>query len=319
MISFSPLYLFTILSLLSLTAGISYAGDIPGSSDHPVISRYEGSVIKVYGQNQFDEYTLPLGKVIFDPYPEVVPENMKDLEGKVTRITYLNPEGRSTLEVFRNYEKGLGNDGFEILYVCNDEACGGRAMNHAVVPEEVYLFAGENYKDQRFLAARLEREEGDIFAALYVNRNAAGKVYTQLDIIEVKPMQEGMVAVEADAMEKQIISEGSISIYGIYFDFDSADVKESSKPSLEQIGKLLKQNPGLKLFVVGHTDNEGTLEYNIGLSMKRASSVTKKLINEYDIDPERLTPRGLGPLAPVASNRTEEGRKMNRRVQLVEQ
>ena len=80
---------------------------------------------------------------------------------------------------------------------------------------------------------------------------------------------------------------------------------------------MLKQNAALKLFVVGHTDSDGKLEANMKLSSDRAASVVKALI-ENGIQAARLKSSGVGPYCPVESNRTEEGKAKNRRVELVE-
>ena len=69
---------------------------------------------------------------------------------------------------------------------------------------------------------------------------------------------------------------------------------------------------------MGHTDWVGSFSYNLELSRARAASVVENLVNIQGIAPARLTPDGVGPLAPVATNRTEEGRALNRRAELVE-
>ena len=94
--------------LVMLTAFVR-AGDVPKSADHPLIKRYEGSTIIQYSQKAFDEYRLVVG-------PDVGkgPKTLT-VEGRVTRITYLVPEGRSTLEVIRNYELELKKAGFTTL------------------------------------------------------------------------------------------------------------------------------------------------------------------------------------------------------------
>lgn len=127
------------------------------------------------------------------------------------------------------------------------------------------------------------------------------------------------MTVNADALAKEITRTGHVAIYGIYFDTGKADVKPESEPTLKEIAKLLQQNPELKLYVVGHTDNVGTLTSNMDLSLRRAESVVKTLISKYGIDTKRLHPVGVGPLSPVASNKTEEDHAKNRRVELVEQ
>ena len=80
---------------------------------------------------------------------------------------------------------------------------------------------------------------------------------------------------------------------------------------------MLNADPSLNLYVVGHTDMKGKFDYNMNLSKKRAEAVVNELINKYGISSSRLTPDGVGPLVPVATNETDGGRKQNRRVELV--
>lgn len=105
----------------------------------------------------------------------------------------------------------------------------------------------------------------------------------------------------------------------IYFDTGKAEVKPESDAALEEIAKLLQQNPQLKLYVVGHTDNAGTWASNMDLSRRRANAVTQVLSTKHGVEAARLSPQGDGPTAPVASNDTEEGRANYRRVELVKQ
>jgi len=311
-----------LLALLITPAG--YAQDVEGSSDHPMVSRYEGSSIVDYDFREFDSYEILLGKGKRDPEnpSDKIAEASENLEGKVAKISYYLPEDRSTLEVFRNYEDALKAAGFEILFTCANKECGGRDFNHKVV--EYKSGFGDNYSDQRFLAAKLVRDEGDVYVSLYTVKNTSGggpdrnHIYTEVDVIEVAPMQEALVTVDADAMAAEIFETGSISIYGILFDFDKADIKPESAATIKEIATLLNNNPDLKLFIVGHTDNKGSLDYNTNLSQKRAEAVVAVLVSEHGIKSGRVTPKGLAFLAPVASNSTEEGRAKNRRVELVE-
>ena len=79
----------------------------------------------------------------------------------------------------------------------------------------------------------------------------------------------------------------------------------------------MKSDPSLNLYVVGHTDMKGALNYNVDLSKRRAAAVVKELTTKFSIASAKLTSYGVGPLAPVATNATDDGRKMNRRVELV--
>jgi len=142
-----------------------------------------------------------------------------------------------------------------------------------------------------------------------------GSDYT-LTIVERTIMEQEIVA-DPEAMANDIEKTGHVAIYGIYFDFDSYVIKPESEPTLKAIAEMLKTNSSLKVYVVGHTDMIGKLEYNMGLSTKRASAVVKELVNKYGIQANRLKAKGVGPLCPVSTNKTEEGRKLNRRVELV--
>jgi len=141
--------------------------------------------------------------------------------------------------------------------------------------------------------------------------------YAAVDIIEVKAMTQNMVTVKAAEMAKSITTSGRIALYGILFDFNKAEIKPESKATLEEIAKMLKAEPNLVLHVVGHTDNVGSYEFNLGLSKKRAEAVVAALVSEYGISASRLTANGVASLAPVAVNTSEEGRAKNRRVELV--
>ena len=137
-------------------------------------------------------------------------------------------------------------------------------------------------------------------------------------IVEKEIMKQEVVA-NAEAMGNDINSTGHVAVYGIYFDTGKSEIKPESDAAISEIAKLLKGNPGLKVNIVGHTDNVGERDYNMKLSKARAESVAKELISKYGIASGRLAAYGVGPLAPVAANKTEEGRAKNRRVELVEQ
>jgi flagellar motor protein MotB len=282
--------------------------DAAGSKDHPLISRYPASTINEYRQRDFDEYELPLSKVADGKYART-----QHVEGKVTMIYYVTPEGKSAVEIFRNYESALKNGGFRELFTC-DKTCGGTPPSGASVDD-----AFGNYgEDTRYLAAKLARAQGDVYVALWVY-DSGFDIKTFLTVVEAKPMETGLVTVNAAALASDITRTGHASVYGIYFDTGKADVKPESDATLNEIAKLLQQDPSLKLYVVGHTDNVGTLASNMDLSRRRAAAVTHALTTKHGVAAARLSPQGAGPIAPVASNDSEDGRAKNRRVELVKQ
>ncbi len=312
-----------IMLTLALVA-TSHAADIQGSRDHPLIPRYEGAEIVKYATNEFTDFRLPNAKATAYGGLDKNRDATLSLEGKLTRISYRAPEGRSILEVFRNYENALKEAGFEELFACDREDCGGRNFNHTLWSGDLYSLFGDYHAEQRYLAGKVKRPEGDVYVGLYAVENKAGggpnkdRTMVQLDVIEVQPMEEKMVVLDAGTLDTGLSSEGRIAVYGILFDFDEADIRPESKPQLEEIARLLNDCSDLNVLIVGHTDNKGALDYNQSLSARRAQSVVDALSGSYGIDAARMTPVGVGMAAPVATNRTEDGRAANRRVELVE-
>ncbi len=140
----------------------------------------------------------------------------------------------------------------------------------------------------------------------------------RLTIVEREVMKQEVEA-NAEAMGNDINTTGHVSIYGIYFDTGKAEIKPESDAAIAEIAKLLKNNSALKVYVVGHTDNVGSFDANMKLSKDRAVAVTNSLISKYGIASSMLKAYGVSSLNPIASNKTEEGKAKNRRVELVEQ
>ena len=107
-----------------------------------------------------------------------------------------------------------------------------------------------------------------------------------------------------------------IILRGVNFDFDKSDIRPDSRPVLDEAITTLKENPGIRVSVQGHTDSQGTEEYNLKLSERRANAVYRYLV-AGGISPDRMEVVGVGESQPVADNSTESGRAQNRRVELV--
>jgi len=296
------------LAVLILLAS-AHAQDAEGSHDHPLITRYPGSTLNEFSEKAFDEYELPLSKCANGKY-----DKTQHVEGKITAIYYTTPEGRSALEISRNYESALKNAGFQTLFTCA-KTCGEAPPSGAFPVNDAF---GNYADDTRYLAAKLPRDTGDVYVALWVY-DSTFDIKTFLAVVESKPMESGLVTVNAATLAADIGRTGHASIYGVYFDTGKADVKPESDATLKEIAKLLQQNPQLKLYVVGHTDNQGTYEMNMDLSKKRAEAVLTALLTKYGVAAAKLRAAGDGATAPVASNDAEEGRAKNRRVELVKQ
>jgi outer membrane protein OmpA-like peptidoglycan-associated protein len=119
-----------------------------------------------------------------------------------------------------------------------------------------------------------------------------------------------------EAVPAAVPTKQRIVLRGVTFDFNSADIRPEARPVLDQAAAMLTDNPGVSVRVEGYTDSVGTATYNQGLSVRRAESVYRYLVNR-GVDPERFTVEGFGAANPVASNATEAGRAQNRRVELI--
>src|SRR5579859_971891 len=200
-----------ICGLIASTAAFApgQGQDIEGSKDHPLISRYPGSWIIGYIYKEYDEYLFPEGKVQDDK-----PAKSEDLEGKITRITYKIPDGRSTLEVYRNFESALKQAGFKTLFNCAEPDCGNGNVSQSVTTDNALNYWNPGFA-QRHLSAKLSRAEGDVYVSFHVINSTDGGPVAQLDIIEMKPMQSGLVTVNAESLAGDIGRTGHASVYGI--------------------------------------------------------------------------------------------------------
>jgi OmpA-OmpF porin, OOP family len=345
------LSLARLLCSLVLCAGAGAADvfaqltDVKGSKDPSGIKRYEGSIIIGYDFRKFDGVDVLLGPVNEGPRGErnkLTAGKSEHVEGQAVRILYVAPEGRSPLEIVRNYEQDLKKNGFETVFQCAREKCGAQegwlgeyylyplkrrlsqtpARGGGAPQGQISEYALAFPKDDHYLVAK--RAKPLAYASVYVAVNnfnqfkeTFGHPIVLLDLVETAAMESKMITVDAGTMAKDIATAGHVALYGIYFDHDKSDVKPESAPTLAEIAKLLKAEPKLSLYVVGHTDNVGTYDYNMALSDRRAAAVVKELTSKHGIPAARLKPAGTGPLAPVAPNDTEDGRAKNRRVELV--
>jgi len=118
------------------------------------------------------------------------------------------------------------------------------------------------------------------------------------------------------SLYQQLMRDGKIVTNEIYFEFDRAAIKSESMGIIKAIADMLEEHPDVRLSIHGHTDNLGASSYNLQLSDARAAAVKQALI-DFSIEGKRLSHKGLGESNPTASNNTEQGRALNRRVEFV--
>ncbi|MGY6533801.1 MAG: OmpA family protein [Pararhodobacter sp.] len=311
------------------------AADIHGASDHPLVGRFAGSVIDYDQRVEFDEIRL-VDQVAFRSWPPNPPEFTLPLEGRIAWLRHVGPPGRSTLEVARNHQQALQAEGFEIAFHCRSaQECTGQAGRSDLMLRMVdHAFAGVPWNQMNTDAMTLNY-------TLYQRRDAEGVAHIALStvhmrfpgedqprpvtavvVVEGAPMQTGLIEaprlIEAGEFDDAFAQDGRVAIYGITFDFDSASLRPQAAPQIAELAAVLQGNPRLRVVIVGHTDTVGGFDYNLNLSQRRAQSVLEALAGQHGIARARLTASGAGMTAPVATNRTEEGRARNRRVEIVE-
>jgi outer membrane protein OmpA-like peptidoglycan-associated protein len=281
------LFASALLGLMALMAVPLASGqaDRAGSKDYPGLTRMPGYYIDDYSESQFDSYTFKI--------KEGEKEKQQPVEGRLCKYTYRLQKDAvpaSALQILRNFQNAVRSAGGQVLREAGDG-------------------------NDRESTLRLVKGSSEVWIALRAV-SSVDKIYW-LVIVEKQAMQQD-VTVDASAMARDIGDTGRVAVYGIHFDTGKSELKPDSAPALAEIGKLLKNKPELKVYVVGHTDMVADLAANIALSQARAQAVVKALVGQQGIAAARLIAFGAGPYAPVASNKTEDGRARNRRVELVE-
>ncbi|MGA7997359.1 MAG: OmpA family protein [Bradyrhizobium sp.] len=304
---FRPFVLLFALAFHA-TGAAAQTRDVAGARDFPGIGRFAGSVITGYQVKDFDAARMQ-GAAFRDGNPA----DARRLEGRITRIAYATKPGPSILEVSRNFETQLAKAGYETLVACDTDACGGIPFTEAidVLPIPQMWVDGFNY---HYYAGHKVEGGRETYASVVVSENNR-EIHAQLTVAELGAIENKMV--DAAAMAKGLGETGHIALYGIYFDTDKTVIKPESRPTLDQIAKLLTGQPQLSVFIVGHTDNQGAYDYNLDLSRRRAEAIAAELVKSYRIAQGRLRTAGVGFLAPVGSNASDAGRALNRRVELV--
>ena len=300
--------------------------DIPGAKDSPLLSRYEGSVLSAAGDD-------PLGFTRLVDVEAGKPV-LRQVEGRITNRFYFGPKGTGALEVFRDYRQALEAAGFQVVYACEEPRCKKDRTQPLVgnLPREARgvsenalarsMFNNGYQPGFNLISARKAGPNGDIRVQVAMSVDSgsgatAGRVQQLLQVAEPATARTGKVTVDARAIGDTLRRDGRIALYGVHFDTNKALLKPESDEQLKQMAQALATARDARVFIVGHTDNQGDFENNLGLSQRRAQAVADALSTRFGIAASRMTARGVANLAPVAPNDEEAGRARNRRVELV--
>ncbi|SFR62800.1 Outer membrane protein OmpA [Marinobacter daqiaonensis] len=280
--------------------------------DHPMIARYPETRLLRSRNVEYEKMTIAIGVL----NSEGETSKKLDLVGDIRQYSY-EAKNVSTLKIYRNYLEAIKMLGFSLEYTCELDECGDESASLALAESLAVDRDVENYyRAPYYLVASRGTGHGRIVIAVYFG-GFEGDVWIQQAVVEERGAETDLVRVDSDQLYQEIQQSGKALVYGIYFDTDSTTVKPESADALKTISDLLESHPELELYVVGHTDDTGEGSYNLSLSSRRAASVVKALEMDYPVTGNRLEPAGVGPYAPVAGNESAEGRRLNRRVELV--
>jgi outer membrane protein OmpA-like peptidoglycan-associated protein len=268
-------------------------------------------------------YALPLAP--FDG--KAVPA--RQVEGALDQRAFqLDAPGLTTLAVLAPLREQVTAAGYTIVLDCDARACGGFDFRFGteVMPEpDMHVDMG----DFRFLSA----EKGDEAISVLVSRSA-GAAYVQITRVTPSdappPPAEANVDLDAEVargidrpvtadsdLGRALDDNGSAVLDDLIFASGAATLTEGDYPTLAAVADWLNANPDGTIALVGHTDASGSLAANVALSERRAEAVAQVLIDQFGADRNRISAKGVGFLAPRATNQTDEGRQKNRRVEVV--
>lgn len=290
----------------------------PAAEAAPTLSLPPSAMRTAEDQSAMGSYALPVG-----PWKDGRVETLRT-EGEVTQTAWRIRDGSvTTMGLLATLRDQLGREGFEILFECATDECGGFDFRFATpcLPEpEMHVDLG----DYRFLSARRETGGTPDYVSLLVSRSSdSGYVQmTRVGAALVQPLPIAAAefspeetAPSPDSLADQLVANGKVVLGDLRFATGSSELGEEDFPSLDALADFLRANPEKTVALVGHTDAEGTLAANVAVSRKRAQSVVDRLVSLHGANPAQLTADGVGYLSPLASNLTPEGRSQNRRVE----
>lgn len=227
--------------------------------------------------------------------------------------------------MYKSYLAALESGGFEILLDCKAENCNLRALMGPTY-QRSDVFSNRDYGRmptgrityllgwvEYYISARKVLADRTYYALILVSSQRG--LYS-VDVLETATRATGTVVLSEELLQERIEDEGRAVLDGLYFETGSDRITNDSAAALDTIAGYLMATPDEQFYVVGHTDDVGGESTNVALSNARAIAAVAAL-ERRSIDAGRLLAIGVGPYSPVASNKTEPGRRENRRVELV--
>ena len=308
-------FAFPLISALVLLAGSAFAVEL---------NLPENSRKTLQRDNKLDSYSAPIG-----PFQNGTLQT-QTIEGKVNRSAWrVSSSGVTTLQILAPLRDQLLANGYTKVLDCDQTTCGGfdfRFGTEVLPAPEMYV----NIRAYRFLTAVKGETaaSSEVVSLLVSTSGVAGYV----QVIQAGQIDGRVVKVETQAavptaqqpeitiktsLDENLLGTGSVVLNGLNFATGTSDLGKGPFPVLKELAAFFTARDDIQLVLVGHTDSDGALGFNIALSKRRAASVRKRLLETYGLDGDRIAAEGNGYLAPIRSNLESAGRTANRRVEAV--
>ena len=274
----------------------------------------EGCVALDEGIKLPDNYTIE-----FDVIPYTVNEDNVSFEYGFYLYSAQNPKDLNEGGAVPGYNGGIKMSfGYRATYSAYNE----EGYTISGEKEDAKMEAGKKYRLSFWVQKtrlRVYQDQVKIFDLPKVFK--PGMICNQMRFElwgESAPMITNFrIAAGLPDMRSKLITEGKLVSYGIYFDVNKDVVKPESYGTLKAIADVLKENPSVRIKIVGHTDADGADKSNLDLSKRRGESVKTELTKSFAIDASRLEFDGMGESKPIAPNDTQANKALNRRVEFI--
>lgn len=247
-------------------------------------------------------------------------------QGEVRQQAWrIDTQGLTTLQLLQPLRAQLIDAGFEELFSCTDTLCGGfdfRFATEVIPAPDMYVDLGHF----RYMAFQKTGENGAVLLSLLASRSGSagyaqvmrvGPAESASQVEAAAPRVRALAPTITGDLAQELEARGRFILADLTFETGSSDLGAAAFRSLQDLADYLRANPERRVALVGHTDSVGSLNGNIALSKRRAASVLERLVAAYDVPRQQMEAEGMGYLAPIATNVTEDGRDMNRRVEVI--
>lgn len=258
----------------------------------------------------------------------------ESVSGAIERRAWVIPQTKSALELTNQLVTQLQREGYKVHWHCAGDACGGFDFRYSIEtspPPDFQVNLNDfYYYDLRAPNGNIETLlASDVSGDIHLQNISI--VPSEIELVPDTDVNNGVdtgaaaaIAVEKpteakpqDTAQQAGNQDARWVLRSVTFDQGQSTPSGYDNDELERIAERLDQEPQLTVYIVGHSDQSGSLAGNLSITRARANAVRGILVNEFSVDPNRILADGVGFLAPIADNDTDAGRAKNRRVEAV--